>query len=233
MFVLIDNQRQVETPEGVVLNICLAGVVTRFAAAFVDFLIRAAVYIVFGIAISIIFSDGVAGGFIMLFIFLLEWFYPIIFEIYKDGQTPGKKQMKIKVLHGDGTPIDWQASLIRNFLRAVDFLPFFYGFGVVSVFFSKNFSRLGDIAANTIVVYAEDISKAKNIPTARSLAPKQNLFPEEQNAVVNFASRSEQLSIHRQAELAEILEPLHENKDEQSIQSLFQYANHYAGEENL
>lgn len=226
---LIDNQRLVETPEGVVLSIRLAGVVPRFAAFFIDMLIRIAVYIVAAIALNMIFSDGVAGGLFFIFFFLLEWFYYIIFEVYKQGQTPGKKSMKIKVLHANGTPVDWQASMIRNFLRAVDFLPFFYGLGAIFVIFNKDFARLGDIAANTIVVHAEDHQVFKVIPDAKAKAPNISLLPDEQNAIVSFAARADKLSIHRQTELAEILTPLHDDKAEESIKHLHQYANFYAG----
>lgn len=88
-------------------------------------------------------------------LFLLEWFYPIIFEVYRQGQTPGKKVMAIKVLQDNGIPVGWPTSLIRNLLRAVDFLPMMYGFGVVSMLIARNFRRLGDLAAGTLVVYVE------------------------------------------------------------------------------
>ncbi len=77
--------------------------------------------------------------------------------------------MNIKVLHELGTPVDWSASMIRNLLRVIDFLPLLYGFGLISILLNKNFKRLGDLVAGTIVVYTDEISN--NLVTVLSKEP--------------------------------------------------------------
>jgi uncharacterized RDD family membrane protein YckC len=67
------------------------------------------------------------------------------------GQTLGKMAMKLKVVKKDGAKIDWQASIIRNLLRIIDGF-FFYLLGAIVIWVSKSKQRLGDMAANTIVV---------------------------------------------------------------------------------
>ena len=57
---------------------------------------------------------------------------PVAFEVWVAGATPGKRSLGLIVLHDDGTPVACAASFTRNLLRAVDFMPVLYGFGLVS-----------------------------------------------------------------------------------------------------
>ena len=109
---------------------------------------------------------GLGQGLMLLGFFLLEWFYPVFFEL-RSGATPGKRAMGLRVVHDDGTPVGAVASVIRNLLRVADFLPLFYAAGLVSCLVDRDFRRLGDLAAGTLVVHSEPPLKPQGIRNAR------------------------------------------------------------------
>ncbi|MDR1647534.1 MAG: RDD family protein, partial [Zoogloeaceae bacterium] len=123
----LDTIRRVLTPEGCELELRLAGGIVRARAWIIDFLFR---LLIFWGSAFVVARFGRAGwALFLLLYFLLEWIYPVVFEVLWQGATPGKRLSGLVVLRDDGTPLDWSASVARNFLRAVDFLPFFYAFG--------------------------------------------------------------------------------------------------------
>jgi len=137
---MLDTTRKVATPEGIELTLRLAGPVPRAMAWAVDLAIRAG--IVFAV-MSVALQFGRAGwGVVLLTLFFVEWLLPAWLEAAWRGQTPGKRVMRLAVLNDDGTPVRWPAALTRNLLRAVDFLPFLYGVGLVSMLASRDFKRL-------------------------------------------------------------------------------------------
>ena len=200
---MLDTYRAIETPEGVELRLCVAGPVVRSLAWGIDLLIRSGIYIALASALSQLGKFGL--GLMLVSLFLIEWFYPVLFEVYRHGATPGKRRMGLCVTHDDGTPVGWSASMIRNLLRYVDFLPFLYGFGLVSMLLHPDFKRLGDIAAGTRVVYRETKKNAVPIPAVPAQPPPFSLALDEQRAVINFAERSNTLSPERSEELASIV----------------------------
>ena len=228
---MLDTTRPIETPEGIELALRVAGPVVRALAWAMDFGIRILIYTVLSFFLGDLGDLGI--GILLIAIFLLEWFYPVLFEVYRQGATPGKRAMKIKVLHELGTPVDWSASMIRNLLRAVDFLPLLYGFGLISMLINKDFKRIGDLAAGTVVVYEEDSlsSKKKEIalPEESPQAMPVILPLEQQQAIINFAERAQQLPLGRAAELANIVTPLTGETGEAAIKSLYQLANGLIG----
>lgn len=199
----IDTRYTVNTPEGVSLELSPAGPATRFWAWFLDILIRTGINIV-------IFS--VLGGFLgktglgisLILAFLLEWFYPVFFEVRSKGQTPGKRAMDIYVAHEDGTPISLAASVIRNLIRFVDFLPFLYGFGLISMLLNQRFKRLGDLVAGTVVLYKNGKAKEKNAEQEGidAIRPPLVFSLKEQQNIINFSQRRKNLSAARADELA-------------------------------
>lgn len=219
---MLDTLRLYETPEGIDLELRLAGPTVRAAAWVIDMLIRAGVYI----GLSIIFSlfGALGAGAILISIFLIEWFYPVVFEVIS-GATPGKKNMGLIVTHDNGTPISWYSSLIRNLLRTVDILPFIYGFGLISMLLNRDFKRLGDIAAGTIVIYKDKAHSKKAIPEANPKPLPKPLYIEEQRTILDFAERSQQLSESRRQELVNILEPYTQKQGDEAVNELYQYAN--------
>ena len=140
---------------------------------------------------------GRAGwGVVLLTMFFVEWLLPAWFEAAWRGQTPGKRVMRLMVLNDDGTPVRWPAALTRNLLRAVDFLPFLYGVGLVAMLVSRDFKRLGDLAAGTVVVYQPEkrARPAKNIPRRSRSRRRWRSALEEQRAVLELAERSATLT---------------------------------------
>lgn len=202
---LIDTRIALETPEGIDLSLSVAGPVVRSYAWLVDFLIRLVAYSVLALALSGLGQFGF--GLMMIAAFFLEWFYPVLFETLNDGATPGKRLFKLKVIHDDGSPVSWGASLLRNLLRAVDFLPMLYGLGLLSCLLHRDFKRLGDVAAGTLVIYRDPPLPIRALPEGEDEAPRQALKLHEQQAILAFAERAGQLSGPRQRELAELLSP--------------------------
>ena len=227
---LLDTTRSIETPEGIELTLRVAGPVIRAIAWAIDLGIRCVIYICLLLALTRLGDLGI--GLLLMSIFVLEWFYPVLFEVYRYGATPGKRFMKIKVLHELGTPVNWSAAMIRNLLRAVDFLPFLYGFGLLTMLINKDFKRLGDLAASTVVVYEDgDFSSAsKNfLPDESPRTMPVTLAIEEQQAIINFAERAAKLPPQRVEELANIVIPLTRKTDQAAIKHLYQLANGLIG----
>lgn len=199
---MLDTVRSVATPEGIELELRLAGPAPRAVAWVLDFLARITLYIA---ATAVLVPLGQLGmGLALILVFALEWLFPAAFEALWNGQTPGKRVMKIAVLRDDGTPIGWHEALVRNLLRAIDFLPFLYGIGLVAILINRDFKRLGDLVAGTVVVYRDDARLVAAIPAAPPLAPRAPLALAEQRAVLAFAGRVPALTPERAAELAEI-----------------------------
>jgi uncharacterized RDD family membrane protein YckC len=133
-------------------------------------------------------------GFWMILLFVLEWFYPVLFEVLWHGQTPGKKAMGISVIHDDLTPVSFGTSLVRNLLRTVDFLPLFYLAGLITMLSNRQFQRLGDLAAGTLVISVRESAKPASVGNITPLAPSTLLQRSEQTSIIDFLHRSKQLS---------------------------------------
>ncbi len=151
----------IDTPEQVHLEFVLAGIGSRFMAAFLDTLIEAVLYLVFFLigvgllSLTSLFgnhSTWVTAGLILVF-FCIRWGYYALFEIFWKGQTPGKRWVGIRVIKDSGRPINAFEAIARNLIRFVDFLPAFYGVGVVTMLLNARHRRLGDFVAGTLVVH--------------------------------------------------------------------------------
>jgi len=182
------------------------------------------------IAISIIFNFSAVStggeyatiGLYLILQFLLNWFYTTAFEAMT-GSTPGKRMFGLWVVHDNATPITWSGALIRNFLRVVDNLPFFYMTGLVTMLFDGRFRRLGDLAAGTLVIYRDKQIDSTAFTHDKGTPPPDWLNREERIAVVDFAERSRSLSPDRQQELAKVLDHIID-KDTDSVDTLKSWA---------
>ena len=225
---MLDTARRVATPEGVEITLRVAGPVPRALAYTLDLLLRGAIMFALMIAVSALGNFG--SAIMLLAAFLLEWLYPVLFEVLSAGATPGKRAMGLIVLNDDGTPVRWPASLTRNLLRAIDFLPFLYFIGFVTMVANRDFKRLGDLAANTLVVYRDEKPAAASIPEASPIAPSIPLTLAEQRTLLDFSERSSRLTAERAAELAEIVAPLTSgHSGPAAVQQLVGIANHLVG----
>ena len=142
---------EVETPDHVVLRYTLAGIGNRGFAALLDFVI--AFLIVFGpyFGYGLMGSPGGGGVAAALIdvLLLVGWSYFIVLEWLWNGQTVGKRVFGLRVINEDGTPAGFVAIFVRNLVRLVDFLPGFYGLGLISIVLNSRSQRLGDLAAGT------------------------------------------------------------------------------------
>lgn len=168
---------RVSLPESVSVDLRTAGYGSRGLAYIVDFLIRWGTIVgVFFLALLLASLLGSAEatfgrmmeniseldlepGFfnplalIVFLIFVIEYSYPVFFEVRRNGVTPGKKMFGLRVVDEDGLPIGLQASAIRTVLLLVDLMPLCGFVGLISMLISKHRQRLGDLAARTFVVY--------------------------------------------------------------------------------
>lgn len=175
---------EILTPENVYVEYELAGLGSRFAALIIDSLIQIALMLI--VIISMFVSgydfDGVWGAYNSLFIaagiailFLINFGYFIFFEMISHGQSPGKKAMKLRVIKENGQPVGFYESVLRNTLRIADMLPLLNLLGAVFITFSKNYKRVGDFAANTIVVKNERETKPMGLnELLEDVSEKQN-----------------------------------------------------------
>jgi len=224
---MLDTYRPVETPEGVEIGLRVAGPVPRLFAAAIDMAVRTGVYFVLVIPLSFLGEGGI--GLLLVAMFLMEWFYPVLFEVLRGGATPGKRRMGLLVLHRDGTPVGWMSSIVRNLVRFADFLPVAYGFGIASMLADRDFRRLGDLAAGTVVVHREPEMAGYRVPTGPPLRPPATLDLDEQRAVLDYAERLGTWSEARAAELAGLAYPLTSATGVEGVKRLLGFANWFLG----
>lgn len=202
----LDTTIPVETPEGIQIELRPAGFVARGLAYGVDFLVRMGVLYVVAL-LTAFFGGGGVAIFLILY-FLLEWFYPVFFELGGHAATPGKRALGLRVVMDNGLPVTPAASMIRNLLRTADFLPVMYSAGIVSILLRPDFKRLGDLAAATLVVYANEAPAKVEFGSLEPVAPNIKLTLRDQAAVIAFAARLPRLTAERAHELAALAAPL-------------------------
>lgn len=227
---LLDTRTGVETPEGVAITLSPAGPVPRALAWMLDLLLRGGVYLVAAFPLTVLGKAGL--GLMMVFVFLLEWFYPVLFEVLNRGATPGKAALGIAVVEDSGRPVGWSASTVRNFLRFADFLPFGYLAGMLSMLLTARFQRLGDLAAGTLVVHRGKNGGARTVNTVLSVpvVPPVALDAGEQHALVALATRHARLSGERLDELAALAPVLTGTQPAQRRARLLGIARYLAGD---
>jgi uncharacterized RDD family membrane protein YckC len=198
--VVLDTLIEAETPEGIVMALRPAGLPVRLYAFLIDWLIRLAV--IYAAALVAAVMGGIGSAFWIILLFALEWLYPIAFELGRNGATPGKSVMGLKVVMDNGLPVTPAASLIRNLLRTADFLPMVYVFGILSMLLRRDFKRLGDVAAATLVVHRPRVVLPAALHNVESIAPAMPLALRDQAALMALAARAPRLTSERLDELA-------------------------------
>jgi len=231
---VMDDFDRIETPENVELEQRLAGIGSRFIAGLVDVLVMVAVLAILAVILMLVglfdIFDTVEAAenfqawtitVSIILMFLVFWGYFVFFEVRTNGQTPGKKSLKIRVVKEGGGGIIFVDAAIRNLLRVVDFLPFGYAVGGISMFFTRKTQRLGDLAAGTVVVseqmsdYSARSDKPTKIAWEREVSPEAlrttGLKPEEYRALQNYQLRRAELSLDaRKNILPKLLTPIME-----------------------
>ena len=212
----LDQQIDVETPEQVVFSYTIAGVGSRAAAALFDYLICFG--LLAGLALLVNFGVRRAGGrlladtstawMIALFIvgqFAILWGYYVLFEGLRDGQTPGKRRLGLRVVRDGGYSVTFGASAARNLVRIVDMQPgILYGVGILSVAVSRHGRRLGDMVAGTMVVREQMIAAtAPDMDAEPARAAIATILTDDEFALVErFVTRRNTLDAARRTDLA-------------------------------
>ncbi len=152
---------QIRTPEGIVFSQQLAGPITRFLAWTLDLFCIMAIMSVLSYAISLlqVISFNLAMAVYTIGYFVVGIGYGIVFEWGWRGQTIGKRLFRLRVVDAEGLRTQFSQIVIRNLLRFVDALPVFYFVGGVFSWFSPKCQRLGDLAANTVVIRSPRLSE--------------------------------------------------------------------------
>lgn len=186
----------IETPEQTDVSFTIAGIGSRFLAIAFDTLIQgvaAIILIIIGIlAVSRLGGNNSSpmwlGAGLFIIWFIIYTGYYALFEAIWNGQTPGKRMARIRVIGDSGRPITPSESVARNLMRIVDSLPSLYGIGVLSILISKQNKRLGDFLAGTIVVHERPLEDVRPIWRAPAAATAQtNKYPTQRLTDEDFA----------------------------------------------
>jgi uncharacterized RDD family membrane protein YckC len=149
-----EDRVSISTPEGVDIELTLAGIGSRFIAALLDLMIQGTLVVAAGFVFGVFGGQesGLGTALFAIAFFLIFFGYDVLFEVRSRGQTPGKGWTGLRVVRAGGQPVTFVPSCVRNVMRLVDILPAFYGIGMLSIFFTARNQRLGDLAAGTLVL---------------------------------------------------------------------------------
>lgn len=217
----IDTMTEVDTPERVQLHCRVAGPAQRAAAYAIDLVVRGVLLGVCALGAAALDAldtdwDGIGQGVVLVVFFALEWAYYVACELWMNGQSVGKRRLGLRVVSSAGLSIGLRESLLRNLLRAADFVPNLYLVGLFVMCGDSKFRRLGDIVAGTMVISERGEGALPAIalvppPTAQELGAlpaRVLLSAQELDALDLFMRRKETLSAARAAELAALVAPL-------------------------
>ena len=146
-----EDRITIPTPEGVELELTLAGLGSRAVAGAVDLILK---LLLVGMLLTLLLGALGSAGVILILpaIGLSMLAYDVAFEVLADGRTPGKRGTGLRVVRSSGRRVDFMASMIRNLVRLVDGYPLGFMPTVVSILVTRRNQRLGDLAADTVVV---------------------------------------------------------------------------------
>jgi uncharacterized RDD family membrane protein YckC len=209
----IDDRVTIATPEGVDLELTLAGVGSRFVSALVDLMLQIALLVgVGGVGAAVgAFGNGYGSVVVLLASFLVFAAYDVLFEVFAAGRTPGKRLNGLRVVRVDGSPVTFFTSAIRNVLRLVDILPGMYLVGIVTILVTRRNQRLGDVAAGTLVVRERtEQPSLRELRTQPQPAPVPATYAwdvtavsaDELTAVRSFLARRYELTLEARYRLA-------------------------------
>ncbi len=155
------NTLLIKTPEGVEFSLRLAGPITRFLAWAIDLATIIAIISIINVFFAIlgILSRDLAAAANIIGFFVVSIGYGILTEWYWQGQTLGKKLLRLRVMDSQGLRLQFSQVVIRNLLRFIDSLPALYLVGGLVCLLNQRAQRLGDFAANTIVTWNPRVSE--------------------------------------------------------------------------
>lgn len=224
----LDLRIEVQTPENIAFQYRVAGPFRRLPAYLIDLVIRGllawSALMLFVFSFGSVGLFGLVGGWMLIVWFVLSWFYGGLFEAYWNGQTPGKRMMRLRVLSTDGQPINALQAVLRNILRAADAMPVIpipgaemavpliplYQVGLLVPMLNERYQRLGDLACGTMVVVEEREYRAGIVPMrdvdairlSAELPPNLRISRSLGRALTRYVSRRAAFSAERRAEIA-------------------------------
>lgn len=197
---LPDTDLVVTTPERVSFDYQVAGLGTRAIAQLLDLLIVSGILLaVFFVAIAVGATGAdtaatliaVMGGFVVV----IGYFW--VSEALWSGQTVGKRAFRLRAVGDRGEPLTFMQAGVRNIVRVVDFLPYAYGVGLITLFANGKGKRLGDLAAGTIVVKDSDSVLLWQLPGGRATHAPRGAPPPPQQPVFYTAASPAELALRR------------------------------------
>jgi uncharacterized RDD family membrane protein YckC len=197
----------IETPEQIPLEFPLAGIGSRFLAIALDTLIQVLGFLMIVFVAEILLPTAArftpraltwAAAIFFLCVFILYSGYYALFEVFWNGQTPGKRLVRLRVISDSGRPITVYEAVVRNLLRIIDQLPGLYVVGIISVFLTARNKRLGDIVAGTVVVHEKAMQDSQPdffaAAASTALSPGLQITAEELELIERFLQRRYDLS---------------------------------------
>lgn len=218
-----ERLHEVITPEGVPVRFAVALAGDRVGAFILDLLIICALLLVIWIPLALLAGMSLIGGDLvlaglLLVTFVVRTFYFSFFELNWQGQTPGKRRLRLRVVDARGGPLSADAILVRNLTREVEvFLPLLAFAGPETVYpgaavlvrvlaglwmlafgflplFNRDRLRVGDLLAGTVVVRTPDAILLDDLTTRPEV-----VSPAEQVPPPVFSP--EQLDVYGEYEL--------------------------------
>lgn len=173
------EQYTIDTPENIEFRYAVAGIGSRFMAALIDTTLLGLLQIVLFVVVVALQSNVIPSGsaaesiltavwVVVSFVFF--WGYYLFFELAWNGQSPGKRAIRLRVVRHGGRPVTFVASAIRNLIRVVDLLPMLYAVGMLTMFIDRRTRRLGDLAAGTLVVKEQQAVSLESLAARAGIA---------------------------------------------------------------
>jgi uncharacterized RDD family membrane protein YckC len=222
-----DDLIEVVTPERVELSFPIAGIGSRFTAAFLDTLILGLIDIlIFVFFLFVLFPLASAGSYLwtvliaieIVLYFVISFGYFVYYEFQRNGQTPGKRMMRIRVMKYGGLPVDLTSAMIRNLMRPVDLALFASAIGFLVIFLSKLSQRTGDYVAGTVVIHDRMVSLQDLDKYMKKEKSSPDLY--EKSVLGRFRKLSD--------EDARLIELFMERRHEMDLESRREYASRIA-----
>ena len=208
------RERLILTPEHVEIRLQPAGPGSRFVALITDAVVVLAMSTSLATLLRGLLPPGLAGALWATASFILTWGYHVYFEVRHEGRSPGKRASGLRVVDGRGLPISVEQSFVRNVLRILDAAPLFYGLGAFACQLDRHRRRLGDIAADTLVIqdgraFAQVAQLARSreynslrVPRVLRLM-RHRISLEEREFLLSLTLRAEELSPQARFDLME------------------------------
>ena len=194
---------KIDTSQNINIEQPIASIGERIAATLLDML-----FIMGYVIIVALMAGGLHYRWMLFFVFLPVALYSLACEILMNGQSWGKKILKIKVVKSDGTPATFSSYFLRWILRLVEILVVFGSLATITIILNRRGQRLGDIAANTTVIRLRDKSLKETIYTQ---------IPDNYTVVYPEASKLTTIDIYTIKEVLELLRSKHKTRQQFAV----------------